>query len=88
VRETVKKPVPELNPVPNPMEGKVNRERDKKLQKTEQQIESTEDRLKILENELAETNYQADNYNDLLNQYNQEKMKLERLMEEWEKLAQ
>jgi ATP-binding cassette subfamily F protein 3 len=88
VRESINKPVPEEKPIPNPMETKLNRERDKKLQKTEQQIESTEDRLKTLENELAETNYQADNYNDLLNHYNQEKMKLERLMEEWEKLAQ
>jgi hypothetical protein len=41
-----------------------------------------------VENQIAETSYEAENYPSLLNEYQNLSSNLERLMVEWEKLAE
>jgi ATP-binding cassette subfamily F protein 3 len=88
VKETVKKAATETKTAATPNVPKVDRERERKLQKTEQQISETESKIKNVENQIAETSYEAENYPSLLNEYQNLSSNLERLMVEWEKLAE
>ena len=87
VKESVKKAATDPKTAVTPTVPKVDREREKKLQKTEQQIEATEIKIKDLEGVIADTSYEAENYASLLNEYQDLKSTLEQLMDQWEKLA-
>jgi ATP-binding cassette subfamily F protein 3 len=87
VKETVKKQISDAKTVATPRAAEVDRERERKLQKTELQIGETESKIKNLEDRIAETRYEAENYPSLLNEYEDLKSILESLMDQWEKLA-
>lgn len=86
VKTVEKKPIvtaPIKDPIPS---EKMDKSLQRKVQKIEQQIEEVESKLAEVENALSESQYDQEEYPTLLNAYQDEKNKLDRLVSEWESL--